>query len=277
MAIWVDDGFEFYHRTTRDRNHKTISHFHDVHEMYYLVKGSTKYFIGNEIFVLSAGEIAFVPKGIFHNTNNECKRDIERILLEFDDEFVGESYIPYIRNLSKNKHVIFPATELPKIQEILNRIAEESQKINHDYQEMQKLYLRQLLIFISRYRLKDSKSKSSESQALIESIMKYISENVGADLSLKNLSCKYNISPNHLSKQFKNISGLPLSEYINISRIAAAEKILKSGKYPITRVATECGFNDSNYFAAVFKKYKGITPKKYSIKNTWQRGADLWN
>jgi len=70
---------------------------------------------------------------------------------------------------------------------------------------------------------------------------------------------------------------LPLSEYINISRIAAAEKILKSGKYPITRVATECGFNDSNYFAAVFKKYKGITPKKYSIKNTWQRGADLWN
>lgn len=277
MAIWVDDGIEFYHRTTRDRNHKTISHFHDVHEMYYLVKGSTKYFIGNEIFVLSAGEIAFVPKGIFHNTNNECKRDIERILLEFDDEFVGESYIPYIRNLSKNKHVIFPATELPKIQEILNRIAEESQKINPDYQEMQKLYLRQLLIFISRYRLKDSKSKSSESFLLIENIMKYISENVGADLSLSTLSQKYNISPNHLSKQFKNISGLPLSEYINISRISAAEKILKKGKYPITRVATECGFNDSNYFAAVFKKYKGITPKKYSIKNTWQRGADLWN
>ena len=277
MAIWVDDGIEFYHRTTRDRNHKTISHFHDVHEMYYLVKGSTKYFIGNEIFVLSAGEIAFVPKGIFHNTNNECKRDIERILLEFDDEFVGESYIPYIRSLSQNKHVIFPATELSKIQEILNKIAEESQKINPDYQEMQKLYLRQLLIFISRYRLKDSKSKSGESLILIENIMKYISENVGTDLSLATLSQKYNISPNHLSKQFKNISGLPLSEYINISRIAAAEKILKSGKYPITRVATECGFNDSNYFAAVFKKYKGITPKKYSIKNTWQRGADLWN
>ncbi len=267
MAIWVDDGIEFYHRTTRDRNHKTISHFHDVHEMYYLIKGCTKYFIGNEIFVLRAGEIAFVPKGVFHNTNNEQKRDIERILLEFDDEFVGESYKPYIRAISQNKHIIFPATEIPKIEDILNKIAEESLKKNNDYQEMQKLYLRELLILISRCRLKDSKSKSSESFILIENIMKYISENVGADLGLETLSQKYSISPNHLSKQFKKISGLPLSEYINISRISVAEKILRKGNLPITRVATECGFNDSNYFAAVFKKYKGITPKKYSMGN----------
>lgn len=268
MAIHVDDGIEFYHRTTRDRNHKTISHFHDLHEMYYLVKGSTRYFIGNEIFVLNAGEIAFVPKGVFHNTDNESKRDVERILLEFDDDFAGESYRPYIRSLSQNKHVIFPASEIGKIEEILNKIAEESLKKNPDYKEMQKLYLRELLILISRCRLKDTKSRASVSFALIESIMQYISENSSSDLSLDSLSQKYSISPNHLSKQFKKISGLPLSEYINISRISKAEKLLKKGNLPITRVATECGFNDSNYFAAVFKKYKGITPKKYSLSNS---------
>ncbi len=267
MAIWVDDAIEFYDRTTRDRNHKTISHFHDVHEMYYLVKGSTRYFIGDEIFVLNAGEIAFVPKGVFHNTNNEYKRGLERILLEFDDDFVGDNYKKYIQTLAINKHIRFSPPDIAKIEDILNKIAEESLKTNDDYREMQKLYLRELLILISRCRLKDGKSKSSESFVLIEKIMKYISGNVGADLSLDSLSQKYSISPNHLSKQFKKISGLPLSEYINISRISAAEKLLKNGKLPITRVATECGFNDSNYFAAVFKKYKGITPKKYSMVN----------
>ncbi len=268
MAIHVDDGIEFYDRTTRDRNHKTISHFHDLHELYYLVKGSTRYFIGNEIFVLNAGEIAFVPKGVFHNTTNESKRDVERILLEFDDEFAGKNYKQYIRALSQNKHVIFPASEISKIEDILNKIAEESLKKNFDYKEMQKLYLRELLILISRCRLKDSKSKSASSFELIENMMKYISENPCADLSLESLSQKYSISPNHLSKQFKKISGLPLSEYINISRISEAEKLLKKSNLPITRVATECGFNDSNYFAAVFKKYKGITPKKYALANT---------
>ena len=267
MAIHVDDGIEFYDRTTRDRNHKTISHFHDLHELYYLVKGSTRYFIGNEIFVLNAGEIAFVPKGVFHNTTNESKRDVERILLEFDDEFAGKNYKQYIHALSQNKHVIFPAGEISKIEDILNKIAEESLKKNLDYKEMQKLYLRELLILISRCRLKDTNSRSAGSFKTIEDIMKYISENVNADLSLESLSRKYSISPNHLSKQFKKVSGLPLSEFINISRISLAEKILKNTALPVTRVAMECGFNDSNYFAAVFKKYKGVTPKKYALAN----------
>lgn len=267
MAIWVDDGFEFYHRTTRDRNHKTISHFHDVHEMYYLIKGTTRYFIGNEIFVLSPGEMAFVPKGVFHNTNTAQKKDVERILLEFDDDFVGKSYKVYIQSMMLNKHIRFSPPDLVRIEDILDKIAEESLGKNPDYKEMQKLYLRELLILISRYRLKDNESRAGESIALIENIMKYISENVDADLSLDTLSKKYSVSPNYLSMQFRKTSGMPLSEYINISKISASEKLLKKGNLPITAVATKCGFNDSNYFASVFKKYKGITPKKYSMRN----------
>ena len=267
MAIWVDDGIDFYDRRKRERNHKTASHFHDVHEMYYLVKGSTRYFIGSEIFVLNAGEIAFVPRGVFHSTTNEHKSEQERILLEFDDEFVGEDFVPYIRELSRIKHIIFPSNEIKRIEEIFNKIAEESLKVNHDYEQMQKLCLKELLILISRYRLKDNKSKGTDSFFLVESAMKYISENVDVDLSLEALSKKYSVSPNHLSGQFKKISGITLSEYINISRVSAAEKLLKKGGVPITKVATACGFNDSNYFAAVFKKYKGITPKKYALAN----------
>ena len=75
------------------------------------------------------------------------------------------------------------------------------------------------------------------------------------------------MSPSHFSKQFKSITGVGLSEYINVSRISKAEKLLRKTNKPITEIATECGFNDSNYFAAVFKKIKGTTPKKYSMLN----------
>ena len=132
---------------------------------------------------------------------------------------------------------------------------------------MQKLYLRELLILISRHRINDSVIKEERSFKFIEDIMRYISENTNTDLSLSNLAQKYSISPNYLSKQFKKISGLLLSEYISISRINMAENLLKNQKLPITEIATRCGFNDSNYFAAVFKRYKGITPKKYAILN----------
>lgn len=267
MAIYIDEGIEFYHRIKRSKDFKmSVSHFHDRHELYYLVRGTTRYFINNEIFLLNAGDMVFIPKGAFHKTNIEQNKNAERIILVFDDEFAGEEFAKYINEMKKNKHMRFPEHELLKVDEIFNKIEKENQKKEPDYVEMQKLYLRELFILISRHRQKDPQSKTDDSFKLIEDIMHFISQNPDADLSLEALSKKYSISPNYLSKQFKKISGLLLSEYINISRVYAAERLLKQNDIPITEVATKCGFNDSNYFAAVFKRYKGITPKKYAIR-----------
>jgi len=130
---------------------------------------------------------------------------------------------------------------------------------------MQRLYLKQLLILISRFRLHNNTSNFSELFLIIQDSAKYISTNYSNDLSLKTLAKKYAMSPCYFSKQFKSITGVGLNEYINISRISAAERLLTDTNLPIIEVAAECGFNDSNYFAAVFKKIKGITPKKYSL------------
>ena len=129
---------------------------------------------------------------------------------------------------------------------------------------MEKLYLRQILILISRYRISDNLTRLSESDAIIQSAARYVSEHYDAELRLSDLAKHHAMSEGHFSRQFKKVTGIGLNEYINITRISAAEKLLLTTDMPITRVATECGFNDSNYFAAVFKKLKGITPKKYA-------------
>lgn len=268
MAIYIDEGIEFYHRIKRSRDFKmSVSHFHDKHELYYLVKGAARYFINNEIFSLTAGDMVFIPKGAFHKTTIEQNKGAERIILVFDDEFAGADYAEHIQSMISHKHIRFPDHELLKVDDIFNKIEKECVKKEQHYTEMQKLYLKELLILISRHRLKCTNEKTDESLKLIESIMKYITENIDSDLSLDALSREYSISPNYLSKQFKKVSGLLLSEYINISRINEAEKLLLRNNMPITEVATRCGFNDSNYFASVFKKYKGITPKRYSMRN----------
>ncbi len=267
MAIYIDEGIEFYHRIKRSKDFKmSVSHFHDKHELYYLVSGTSRYFINNEIFLLRAGDMVFIPKGAFHKTNIEQNKNAERIILVFDDEFAGGDFSGFIDDMKANKHIRFSEHELHRVDGIFNKIEKEYQKREANYIDMQKLYLRELFIIISRYRQSNTPVKTDTSLKLIEDIMHYISQNPDADLSLDALSQKYSISSNYLSKQFKKISGLLLSEYINISRVYAAERLLKQGGSPITEVATSCGFNDSNYFAAVFKKYKGITPKKYSIR-----------
>ena len=153
------------------------------------------------------------------------------------------------------------------MQEILKKIENEHNNREKDFYEMQKLYLRQMLVLISRYRITKTPVEFKEYYAIIQDAARYISENCNDDLSLQKLSKKYAMSPSHFSRQFKAVTGVCLNEYINISRITAAEKLLLNTNMPITKIAMECGFNDSNYFAAVFKKIKGITPKKYSIQS----------
>jgi len=266
MAIYENEHIEFFDKIKRNKPHTmAVAHFHDEHELYYLAEGNTKYFVGNEIFSLNAGDMIFIPKGVFHKTVSEDESNVERMLFVFDESFVGKDYSEYISELTENKHIRLSADRLCKIQDIIYKIEKESLKKEKAYIEMYKLYLRQMLIYISRYRLNPGADQTSASLQFIQDIAKYISENYDHDLSLGTLSKKYSISPNHLSRQFKKLTGVGLSEYINIMRITAAEKLLANTNMPITAVATRCGFNDSNYFASVFKQIKGITPKKYSM------------
>ena len=100
---------------------------------------------------------------------------------------------------------------------------------------------------------------------MVEDCGGFISRNFSADLSLDMLAKKYSLSKSYFSKLFKKVTGVGISEYINITRVSAAEKMLLSGEKNITEIALKCGFNDSNYFATVFKKIKAVAPKIYSL------------
>ena len=243
------------------------AHMHDRHEMYFLEKGKIRYVVGNEIYILEPGDMIFVPKGELHKTTGESAGGVERLLFDFSDEAIGEECREYIEELKQDKLVRFPPDKVYKLQDIFRKMEHEKKHKSKGFSQLQCLYLREALILISRYRLKEDRTEVSESYRIIQDAAKYISANFNTDLSLSFLAKKYAMSPGHFSKLFKNVTGAGLSEYINMARISAAEKLLLDAPVSVTAVATACGFNDSNYFAAVFKKLKGITPKKFAMMN----------
>lgn len=268
MAVFSDEKIEFFNRTTRNSSFQMPqAHFHNKHELYFLEKGKAKYFIENEIYLLNPGDMIFVPKGTFHKTDRYESDSSERLLFVFDDDFVGIKYKSHINELKKHKLIRIPPNKLYKFKEIFAKIEHESSRKPKEYLEMERLYLRQILILIMRYRSDENGLELSGFYRLIQDSAIYISEHYSDDLSLDFLSRKYALSRSRFSKLFKEVTGIGLNEYINITRITAAEKLLLSEKLSITEVAGACGFNDSNYFAAVFKKLKGVTPKKYSLMN----------
>lgn len=267
MNNYVKSGIDLVDRIVYTRPIKMPKmHFHNRHELYYLEKGRTKYFIDNEIFNLESGDMVFVPKGTFHKTDSEDNGSgVERLIFVFSDDFLGPDAQKYIDDLKRHKFIRVNKETLHKLKEIFRKIESEDRKRQEGYSELERLYLMELLILISRHRLKESPARLKPTHYIIQEAAKYISENYHANLTLNSLAEQFAMSPGHFSKQFKKITGVGLNEYINIVRISAAELMLTKTNLPITTVATECGFNDSNYFAAVFKRLKGITPKKFSM------------
>ena len=129
---------------------------------------------------------------------------------------------------------------------------------------MCKNLLRQLLILMSREDVTLNKENLTGTPLVIQNAAKYITANFGENLTLDNLSEQFAMSPSYFSKSFKQFTGLGLNEYITAVRIYNAKKMLKDTTLTVTEVSLRCGFNDSNYFATVFKKINGVSPKRYS-------------
>ena len=73
------------------------------------------------------------------------------------------------------------------------------------------------------------------------------------------------MSESYFSMLFKKEVGENCIAYINRKKVEAAMAMLDED-YLIYEVAEKLGFDNSNYFGKVFKKYTGLTPEQYRKK-----------
>jgi len=95
------------------------------------------------------------------------------------------------------------------------------------------------------------------------SAISYIKKNYRGDLSLERVAGNVFVSSYYLSHLFRDELNMTFSDYVNKVRMDAAIKLMKETKMSIQEISEQCGFSDAGYFTRIFKKYHGITPKKY--------------
>jgi AraC-like DNA-binding protein len=81
-------------------------------------------------------------------------------------------------------------------------------------------------------------------------------------LQIQALAREAGLSPDHLSRRFKETYGATFKSYLNALRIHHAKLLLRSG-WSVKRTATECGFHDVYYFGRVFKRACRIPPGRF--------------
>lgn len=131
------------------------------------------------------------------------------------------------------------------------------------FDSMQELedYITQICRNISNLFEKESKEESSD---VIEQIVNYVTAHYEQDITLKDLAEKQlYMNPTYVSHCFAERMGISFSAWLRAMRIGQARKLLESGGWSITEVASMVGYNDTSQFIRAFRQETGMTPKKY--------------
>lgn len=100
-------------------------------------------------------------------------------------------------------------------------------------------------------------------QQKAETVLQYIQNNLGADLSLNELSNYSDISSFHFHRIMKAILGEPLGVYINRKRLEAATTLIRYSNETLNEIAPKVGYNDVSAFSKAFSKEFGISPQAF--------------
>lgn len=100
-------------------------------------------------------------------------------------------------------------------------------------------------------------------QTIVTEIDRCIRQNASEELTLTYLAEKLGYSECYTSRKFREISGVPLREYLHQRKLAFALKELRDTEKGILEIALNYGFSSHEAFTRAFKEAYGVSPGEY--------------
>ncbi len=101
----------------------------------------------------------------------------------------------------------------------------------------------------------------------MESIRKFLENNIGAPITVTGLARQFNLPEAELSRRFFKIYNLTPYRYLTLLRYEHAARLLRTSEHSIDEICALIGCADRNYFTRSFKRHFGMPPNAYRQQN----------
>ncbi|MCC4796633.1 AraC family transcriptional regulator [Enterovibrio norvegicus] len=215
---------------------------------------------------LFAGDALYVPPNSWNKPNWET--DCSVLSLLFGKRQLGLSLVgkakaqPNFYDVQKHSIQTRTGHAIDHILSALNSLGKEPVQ-----SPMDSHLLHALLSYSQQMLLAPEAGRRNRVEDLYQGICIYIQENFHRDISRESIASRFSITPNHLSRLFRQQGHMRMADYITWVRVDRAKFMLKRYDFRLSEVATRCGFQDVNYFYRVFKAKTGLTPSEYRGSN----------
>ena len=249
-----------------------MPHNHTFYEIAYVSEGFCLHFSDNEGRLLTAGDLVAIAPGQGHCYR--CRGHLGIVNIMFLPEALSGLVddvckLPGMHDFldgcpSLKVHIRLSFQDREKTKKIIDDFVDERNRRLPGWELRSKLLLADILVLMSRVlepRLMDRQSKNSYMNYVMLA-MKMIEDEYANALTVSGMAHTLGISPDHFTRQFKNITGFTPNEYLRRYRFAKALELLRSKK-SIGEIAQETGFRDINYFSREFKAFFDMTPTQF--------------
>ncbi len=241
---------------------------------------------GNEIFLLTSGHI--IRNCNFNNIRlndrdihlslsrqvtsvSEFSADVKGYYCCFSDEFMKQIHMK--ENIENDLEFIssflfrYPLRLNKNISEHLEYLFETLLKLNFIYEPDKSLiqvYLAAIIHEIKKLMIESGLDfYPSKAFLITKKYNDLLAANVSRQRSIEFYSKQLEITPNHLNKSVKAVTGRTAITILNEMSLQEAKMQLKYSNLSISDIAFQLGFEDLSYFSRFFKKITGISPMAY--------------
>ncbi len=106
-------------------------------------------------------------------------------------------------------------------------------------------------------------SADSAIHPVVLQMQEYISVNLLSSITVEDVAAFVNRSSSYCNMLFRRETGNSIIQFTQELKVHQACRRLISSDLPISVIAKELAFSDSNYFCRIFKKHTGLTPNQY--------------
>jgi len=100
----------------------------------------------------------------------------------------------------------------------------------------------------------------------IQNAIKYIEDNISADLKIEDIAeCSY-VSAFHFQRIFNVLCGITVGEYIRNRRLTLAAQELSRENDKVINIALKYGYDSPDSFARAFARFHGVSPSAATKK-----------
>ncbi len=245
--------FDGYH------DYSKYLHYHNFHELYFLLDGNRSYIIEDELISVNKYDCIIVKKDTLHKTFGG--NGFDRFLIYFKDEYyeryITPEFTKYINKIFTCKKINLTPGDFYQIKLLLKQLTTQTDT-------------KQCITFLNiiSILIDNIDNIPQPTNDLISDISEYVNIHFKELSALEQIADEFLISKEHLCRIFKNKFGISIITYLNTVKIKYSCQLLTSTDMNITDISIECGFNTANYFCRIFKRIIGCTPKEYKRNAT---------